>query len=312
MATGTQAPFKIEGKRAWISGAGSGINYCLAKQLLERNCSVLIADLSLRPEAQDLVDKYSSRSGPRAVFHKTDVADWTQLQASFEAAKKEFGGLDIVGPGAGVFEEPWSNFWIPPGSKGTRDTIESSRYKTLDINITHPVRVTQMAISEFLNPQDPADKVSPANPKRVILTSSIAGQAFGIPYPLYFTSKHAISGFARSMGGLEAPLGIRVNCVAPGIVRTPLWLDHAEKLKIIDEETDTWVTPEEVAEQMIRLLEDPELPGGTILEVAHQKSRIVPPFMNPGPSGVGLSTSRADQAEAETLQQVTAPGWGKV
>jgi NAD(P)-dependent dehydrogenase (short-subunit alcohol dehydrogenase family) len=199
---------------------------------------VLIADLGLRPEAQELVTKYTT--SPKAVFQKTDVTDWKQLQTAFDVAKKEFGGIDIVGPGAGVFEEPWSNFWVPPGSAKSRDTLETSSYKTLDINITHPIRAAQIAISEFLNPADPKDKASPSNPKRIIMTSSIAGQGFGIPFPLYFTSKHAISGFTRSLGGLEEPLGIRVNGVAPGVVKTPLWLEHPEKLKIFGEDTDTW------------------------------------------------------------------------
>jgi NAD(P)-dependent dehydrogenase (short-subunit alcohol dehydrogenase family) len=292
----------------------TGINYHLAKQLLERNCSVLIADLALRPEAEELVKKYSSGS-PKAVFVKTDVTNWRQLQDSIEATVREFGGVDIVGPGAGVFEEPWSNFWIPPGEKDTRDTIESSSYKTLDINVTHPIRASQIAISEFLNPKDASDKVSPTNPKRIILTSSIAGQVFAVPFPLYFTSKHAISGFARSLGGLEEPLGIRVNCVAPGVVKTPLWTEHPEKLKTFDEEKDTWVTPEEVAEQMIRLMEDPEMVGGTILEVLHNTQRVVPPFGNPGPGAggeAGVSTSQGEQAYTEAFERVTRKGWGKL
>jgi NAD(P)-dependent dehydrogenase (short-subunit alcohol dehydrogenase family) len=279
--------------------------------LLERNCSVLLADLALRPESQALVDKYSSGS-PRAVFQKCDVTDWKQLQAAFEACKKEFGGIDIVGPGAGVFEEPWSNFWFPPGSKQSKDTLESSSYKTLDINVTHPIRAAQVAISEFLNPPDPKDKASAANPKRIVMTSSIAGQGFGIPFPLYFTSKHAIGGFTRSLGGLEEALGIRVNAVAPGIVKTPLWTEHPEKLKIFNEDVDTWISPEEVAEQMVRLMEDVEMVGGTILEVVSKSTRIVPPFMNPGPNGAGASTSHSLRANDETLELVQAPGWGQL
>ena len=193
--------------------------------------------------------------------------------------------------------------------------MERSSYLTLDINVTHPVRASQIAISEFLNPAEAKDKASPQNPKRIILTSSIAGQAFGVPFPLYFTSKHAVSAFARSLGGLEDPLGIRVNCVAPGVVKTPLWTDHPEKLKIFEEGTDTWVTPEEVAEQMIRLMEDPELPGGTILEVLHKTQRVVPAFGNPGPGadgGVGVSTTKGEQAGIEAFERMTRKGWGKL
>ena len=64
---------------------------------------MLIADLGLRPEATELVEKHST--GPvRALFQKTDVIDWSQLERMFQVAEKEFGEIDIVCPGAGVFE----------------------------------------------------------------------------------------------------------------------------------------------------------------------------------------------------------------
>lgn len=88
------APFTVDGKTAIITGAGSGINYCFARSLLERNCNVLIADLGLRPEAQKLIDNYTTQ--PRAVFVKTNVVDWDQLMNMFDVAEKEFGGADIV------------------------------------------------------------------------------------------------------------------------------------------------------------------------------------------------------------------------
>lgn len=115
--------FSVKGKSAIVTGAGSGIsvtglnylfslltwtgiNFSFAKLLLENDCNVLIADLVLRPEAQALVDKYSAKTGsaPRAVFQKTDVADWTQLEKMFEVAVKEFGEIDVVCPGAGIYE----------------------------------------------------------------------------------------------------------------------------------------------------------------------------------------------------------------
>lgn len=265
--------------------------------------------MKLLPEAQALVEKYST--GPtRAVFIKTDVTDWRQLKEAFDACKREFGGIDIVGPGAGVFEENWSSFWYPPGSGMTVDTLDTSSYKTLDINITHPIRSAQMAISEFLNPDDPKDKASATNPKRIIMTSSIAGQIYGIFVPLYFASKHAIMGFTRSMGILEESHSIRVNGVAPGIVKTPIWTE--DKLVGFNDEADEWVTPEEVAEHMVGLLESPAMVGGTILEVGAGEARVVPPFMNPGPPGKGTSITDAAKLVANTFDVLAKPGWGKV
>jgi NAD(P)-dependent dehydrogenase (short-subunit alcohol dehydrogenase family) len=80
-----------------------GINLAFAKLLVENGCNIVIADLALRPEAQVLVDKHTS--GPiRAVFQQTDVTDWIQLERMFEVAEREFDAIDIVCPGAGIYE----------------------------------------------------------------------------------------------------------------------------------------------------------------------------------------------------------------
>lgn len=71
--------------------------------LVENGCNVLIADLALRPEAQVFVDEHKTDS-PRVVFQETNVVDWAQLERMFEVAEKEFGEIDIVCPGAGVYE----------------------------------------------------------------------------------------------------------------------------------------------------------------------------------------------------------------
>ena len=145
----------------------------------------------------------------------------------FSVAVQEFGVVDIVCPGAGIYDPHWSNFWHPPGAVGTksRDAPDGGRYATLDINVTHPIRTTQLAISHFLNPPSrDIDKVSISNPKRVIIISSIAGQTANLNTPIYVAAKHAMNGFIRSLSSLDAKLGIRVNGVAPGVIRTPLWL----------------------------------------------------------------------------------------
>lgn len=82
-----------------------GINLSFARLLLDNGCNVLIADLALRPEAQTIVDKHTGQSGTaRAIFQPTDVTDWQQLDQMFEVAEKEFGEIDLVCPGAGVYE----------------------------------------------------------------------------------------------------------------------------------------------------------------------------------------------------------------
>lgn len=64
-----------------------------------------------------------------------------------------------------------------------------------------------------------------------------------------------MNGFIRSMGDLDKRIGVRVNGVAPGIIKTPLWTEHPEKMGFLDEGRDRWVEPEEVAEAMVRVSE---------------------------------------------------------
>ncbi|PWY90813.1 hypothetical protein BO70DRAFT_368039 [Aspergillus heteromorphus CBS 117.55] len=287
--------FSVKGRSAIVTGAGSGINLCFAKLLLEHGCNVLIADLALRPEARVVVDQYAiPSSAPRAVFQKTDVTDWRQLEQMFEVAEREFGELDIVCPGAGIFEPHWTNFWRPPGTPESQDARHGGRYALLDINLTHPIRTTQLAISHFLRYGNNQRR------KHIIHISSIAGQNPNPGAPIYVATKHGISGLVRSLAILDSQRGIRVTAVAPGVIKTPLWTEHPEKLKILDEKTDEWVTPEEVAQVMLALIQQDTVgatigdqkaqgaqfpvSGGTILEVS-KTVRPVEAFNDPGPGG---------------------------
>lgn len=285
---------------------------------------MLIADLALRPEAQQLVNKYShpsaiatstatsSPSSPHALFVETDVTSWPALSHAFTTAIATFGGLDLVCPAAGVFEPHWSNFWHPPGSAASRDPASGGRYATLDINLAHPIRATQLALVEFLNPARAAEgerRAGPQNPKRVVHVSSIAAQAAAFPVPLYTASKAALSGFVRSLGLLDGAVGVRVCAVAPGVVRTPLWTEHAEKMHMVDEGADEWVEPGEVAEAMVRCAEDGDLPGGTVLEVGKGTTRRVEILNDPGPSGAGVTASGVGSAVSEVFAWLGMEPW---
>lgn len=268
----------------------------------------MIADLAVRPEAEACFAKYTS--SPRAAFKKTDVTSWEALEDMFTFAIKEFGQVDILCAGAGIFEPPISNFWFPPGSKESKDGPRSDRYLTMDINTTHPIRATQLAISHFLNPPNGQQKASPSNPKRVVICGSVAGQVYAIGTPLYFASKHAISGFVRSLGELDQTMGIKVSAVAPGGVRTPLLVEDEHKKRMVAKD-DTLITPEEVATGLYRLLVEDDLKGGTILEIAAKgKTRKVSAFNDPGPQGEGHAVSNADVAVKEVYSRLSTPGWG--
>ena len=112
------------------------------------------------------------------------------------------------------------------------------------------------------------------------------------------------------MALLDSTLGIRINGVAPGVIKTPLWTDHPEKLILIDEANDVWVTPEEVAEQMLRCCEDDEIAGGVVWEVLKGAYRKVDWKMDPGPQGEGSTVGGRQLAISEVFGWLGEEGWG--
>lgn len=323
-------PYSEKGRHACVTvnAHGTGINLSFAILLLSRNCNVILADLALRPEAEALVAKHSDATGnnPRAVFVKTDVTSWPALSNMFDVAIREFGDVDIVCPGAGVYEPHWSSFWHPPGSSESRDGLGNDEehpghYALLDINLTHPIRATQLAMSHWLHPPSGVAQTrteasaSPSRPKRVVHIGSVAGQMPNFNAPLYGASKFGITGFVRSLAPLDERYGIRVNAVAPGVVRTPLWVEHPEKMKYLDAEQDGWVTPDEVAVAMLRCVEEAGLVGGTILEVGKDHTRCVEALNDPGPAmdpRRGLIVRNAHEGSADVYKWLEDKNiWGQ-
>lgn len=101
-----------------------------------------------------------------------------------------------------------------------------------------------------------------------------------------------------------------MNGVAPGVIKTPLWTDHAEKLAQVDPAKDVWVEPEEVADAMMRCVEEEEIGGGYIMEVTKGRTRSVGWRMDPGPEGPGASVANRDQVDREILGWLAEEGWG--
>ncbi len=109
---------------------------------------------------------------------------------------------DIYVPSAGVFEPPWSNFWDDEGEADPTGAVGgASSYKTLRINVDHPIKLTRIAIRALL-----------ARDKKgvVCLIASRAGLAGIYNCALYCASKHAIVGFAKSLAAADAVCVISV------------------------------------------------------------------------------------------------------
>ncbi|KAH8820253.1 hypothetical protein F5884DRAFT_744613 [Xylogone sp. PMI_703] len=253
--------YNIKGKFAIVTGAGSGICQAFAKMLLEGGCSVMIADINLRPEAQELLDRWAANNGeePIALFHNTDMSDWAQISSLWETTLAKFGRIDIICNGAGIYEPPSSTFWNAPGvSPLAEDKPDMSPgvYKTFSANTMGPIRLAQIAIDYWLQ-----NRNVEAN---LIWIASLGGYVHSLQTPLYFASKSAIISFVKSLATLKKRLGIRNAAICPGAVYTPIF--HPEYCRDRVRPDDLTLTPEQCATVMMSILTEPQYGDGNIVE----------------------------------------------
>ncbi|CAK3847636.1 hypothetical protein B0A54_05979 [Lecanosticta acicola] len=244
--------FPLDNKIAVVTGGGSGINLSFAKLLLSSpGTKALICDLKLTSEAEEL----AQHNPDRLAFMRCDVSNWNDLTSIPSQVSKAFGQgavADIWIAGAGVFEPRWSSFLYDEEEDG---------YKVMRINAEHPIKLTRIATRSLLRANKPGV---------VLLVASVAGLTGEYRAALYCASKHAVVGFTKSMAQADVDENVKVVCICPGVVSTPLWTgdeakDVAAQFQYKDE---AGIGPEEIALAMKEMVEGEEYAGGSLLKVA--------------------------------------------
>lgn len=194
-----------------------GIGHALARILLAGGCSVAIADLRLRPEAEATVKEYphvgGQSSSPSAKFFQADISNWKEVGEMWHAALADFGRIDIVVNGAGIYEPPSSSFWNPPGISSLAEDPQDAdvgQYKTFAVNTVGSFRLAQIAIDYWQQHPDIRGNM--------LFIASMGAYLHSIQTPLYFASKAAIVSLVKSLGTLKDILDIRMAAVCPGPV----------------------------------------------------------------------------------------------
>ena len=174
---------RFAGKRIFVTGGASGIGAATVELFRKEGAEVVATDIT---EAEGIV--------------RCDVSDAASVTAAMDAAVAQLGGLDICVNVAGI------NIF----SKFEDLSIDLVR-KHLDVNFIGSVQVTQAALPHL--------KASKGNVVTVASISGIQGQPYN---SAYCASKGALLLFMKSIAVELAAEGIRVNCVCPGGVDTPL------------------------------------------------------------------------------------------
>jgi len=189
-------------------------------------------------------------------------------------------GSTVYVAGAGVFEPPkLSSFWYDPE--------QDDRYRTVEVNLNHPIKLARIAMREL---------VSHDKPGVILPVASVGGIAGTYHCPLYIATKHGIMGFVKSMELAERYEGIKIVTVCPGAVDTPLWDEYQRKR--VKFETFEALQPDDIAAAMIDLVQEGKYGGGTALEVIANKGpqrRVIPKWNIDAPKGG--STTNVDTSK---------------
>jgi NAD(P)-dependent dehydrogenase (short-subunit alcohol dehydrogenase family) len=189
---------RLEGKTALITGAASGIGAATAKRFADEGAKVAGIDIA-KPTDEAWAE--ITGSAPAAFFHEVDVRSEDSVKAAVEAAAAELGACDILVNAAGV------------SSFGSAHVLEESEWdRTIDINLKGSFLVSKHTIPGMLE----------KGAGSIIHIASVEGLV-GITGQLaYNASKGGVVLMTKNMALDYSPAGIRVNCICPGGVETPM------------------------------------------------------------------------------------------
>jgi NAD(P)-dependent dehydrogenase (short-subunit alcohol dehydrogenase family) len=204
---------RLAGKRAFITGAASGIGRATATRFVKEGAMVALADR--HGDNLDLIVAEITSSGGEALALRTDVSVESQVAASVARAVETFGGLDIVIGVAGI--ELYAE-----GDTKVHDLELAVWQRTLDTNLTGMFLTLKHGIGALLN----------SGGGSVVVTGSPTGlSGFAAGETAYSSSKSGVHALARVAANDYASQGIRVNIVVPGFIDTPInypFMDDAE------------------------------------------------------------------------------------
>ena len=244
----------LKGKVAVITGGGSGIGRATAQRLASLGVAIVVADLD-SATGEQTVELIEGKGG-RAVCAKVDVCDAEQLASTFDTALSRFGRFDILHNNAGTALGP-------PGFP--RVDLDVWR-KVLDVDLQAVILGCYLA-APLMEREGGA----------IVNTASMAG-LYPYPFdPIYAAAKAGVVNFTYSLAPWAEGRKIRVNCVCPGIVDTPLVRRlSAERAAagLASIVPGKIIQPEAIAEAVLFLLRDDTL-FGRALEVRPGGHRLV-------------------------------------
>ena len=233
-------PLILQGKVALVTGGGSGIGRATAIRLAREGAKVMIADYV--PAGAEQTVKMIKEAGGEASCTAADVAVTSEVEAMIKKTLDTYGRLDCAYNNAGI-----------EGAMG--DTVTCT-----EENFDRVVAIDLKAVWLCMKYEIP--QMLKQGGGSIVNTASIAGLVGFNGIPAYVAAKHGVVGLTRTAALEYAQKNIRVNCVCPGVIRTPM-VERAidkggftEAEVIAGEPVGRLGKPEEIAEGVLWLLSD--------------------------------------------------------
>jgi meso-butanediol dehydrogenase/(S,S)-butanediol dehydrogenase/diacetyl reductase len=240
----------LAGRKALVTGAGAGIGRAIALALAREGARVVVTDLD-----GEAADQVAGEIGPETLSFALDVTRAAEVEEVMNRARSRMRGLDILCANAGVST-----------MNPVRDLSEEEWDYNMAVNAKGVFLTNQAAIRLW----------EPVGTRGVIVNTASLAAKQGAPLLAHYSaSKFAVLGFTQALAREVAPLGIRVNCVCPGFVRSSM-----QERELVWEAGLRRMTVDQVRDEYMSLIplgriEEPEDVADTVVFLCSDLARFI-------------------------------------